>query len=95
MEKRTYSDRKEYIKSAVVRRRQKLKLMGIEYLGGKCAYCGYQKCAAALEFHHIDSSTKSFGIGAKGFSKSWDKIKTELDKCQLICSNCHKELHHC
>lgn len=77
---------------AVSRRRRKLKLLAVDYKGGKCSVCGYKKCVDALEFHHLDPSKKDFGIGS-GITKAWSKIKKELDKCELLCSNCHKELH--
>lgn len=78
------------------KRREKLKLLAINYLGGKCIAdgCGYNKCLAALEFHHKDPSKKDFGISKGGINKSWEKLKTELDKCVLLCSNCHKEIHY-
>lgn len=91
------NDRKICIKcrsEAVQRRRLKLKKMALEYKGGCCSICGYNKCDAALEFHHIDPSQKDFGISENGHTKSFDKIKVELDKCILVCSNCHQELHH-
>ena len=47
----------------------------------------------ALEFHHLDPSQKDFGISSKGYTRSWDKVKEELDKCILVCSNCHREIH--
>ena len=78
---------------AVQRRRDKVKDMGVQHHGGKCAICNYSKCSAALEFHHKDPTQKDFGISAKGYTRSWDKIKAELDKCVLLCSNCHRELH--
>lgn len=71
--------------------KEKKRKMSIEYLGGKCAICGYDKCLRALSFHHIDPSTKSFGISGN-HCLSWEKIKNELDKCILLCSNCHMEL---
>lgn len=77
----------------VSERRRKLKLMSVEYKGGKCLICGYNRCLAALEFHHTDPSEKDFGISARGFSRSWERIKKELDKCICVCSNCHKEIH--
>lgn len=92
-EKRTYSDRKEYIKKAVAKRRKKLKMMSIEYGGGKCQICGYSKCVRALNFHHKAPDQKDFGLSARGFTRSWEKIKIELDKCILVCSNCHMEIH--
>ena len=78
---------------AVQKRRNKLKELAIEYKGGRCQCCGYNKCYRALEFHHIDPNEKDFGIGAKGYTKSWEAIKEELDKCVLVCSNCHREIH--
>jgi hypothetical protein len=76
---------------AVKRRRHAIKKKAVEYMGGKCVKCGYNKCIAALEFHHPDSN-KEFGIGANGYTHSWIKLKKELDKCILVCSNCHKEI---
>lgn len=76
------------------KRRDKVKLLSIEYKGGKCEICGYNKCPDALEFHHIDSTQKDFGIGEKGYTKSFESIKTELDKCMLLCCRCHREIHY-
>ena len=73
------------------RRRQKQK--AIDYKGGKCQACGYNKCKEALCFHHLDPEEKSFGIGSKGSSIAWEKLKKELDKCVLVCHNCHCEIH--
>jgi 5-methylcytosine-specific restriction endonuclease McrA len=77
----------------VQRRRDKLKILSVEYLGGKCSICGYNKCLAALEFHHLDPSQKDFGISHAGATRSFEKIKKELDKCVLLCANCHREVH--
>ena len=78
---------------AVQKRRDLIKEKAIEYKHGKCCICGYSKCKDALEFHHIDPNTKEFGIGEKGYTRSWEKVKNELDKCVLLCSNCHREVH--
>ena len=78
---------------AVQRRRNKIKEMSIEYKGGSCKNCGYNKCKNALEFHHLDKTEKSFAISQKGHTRSWEVVKKELDKCVMLCSNCHKELH--
>ena len=78
----------------VTERRKKLKEMAIEYKGGKCSKCGYNKCVNALEFHHIDPSKKDFGIGNNGHTRSWNKTKIELDKCIIVCANCHREIHY-
>jgi hypothetical protein len=89
---RRYRCRKCAVES-VVKRRRKIKKMSVEYKGGKCVKCGYCKCIDALEFHHKDPTKKDFGIAKKGFTRSWEKVKEELDKCDLVCSNCHKEIH--
>lgn len=92
-DKRTYADRAEYLRKAVTKRRRKLRVMAREYKGNKCVLCGYNKCPRALSFHHVNPKSKSFGLSVKGLTRSWDKIKAELDKCVLICANCHMEVH--
>ena len=76
----------------VVAHRRKLKARAIEYKGGKCSLCGYNRCNAALEFHHLDPKQKGFGLSRSGITRSWDSIRHELDKCVLICANCHREV---
>lgn len=78
---------------AVNKRRRKVKGMAVDYKGGCCVRCGYDKSVWALEFHHIDPTQKDFAISSSGHCKSWDKVKCELDKCILVCSNCHSEIH--
>ena len=93
MEKRRYADRRAYLVKAVRKRRKKVRRMAVEHMGGRCSRCGYDKCLEALEFHHIDSAKKDFGISARGYTRSWERVKAELAKCILICANCHRELH--
>ena len=73
--------------------RQRKKIKAIKYKGGKCIVCKYNKCVRALTFHHLDPEQKDFGISASGTSKSWEEVKKELDKCVLLCQNCHCEVH--
>lgn len=75
-------------------RRRKLKEMAVEYRGGKCVVCGYNRCIAALEFHHLNPEEKDFSIASTGTTKSWNRIKEELDKCICVCANCHREIHN-
>lgn len=72
--------------------RQKIKDRAVEYKGGSCVKCGYNKCTRALEFHHNNPNEKDFHLSSYKVL-SWDKIKDELDKCIMVCSNCHKEIH--
>jgi len=68
---------------------KKIKL--VEYKGGKCEKCGYDKCIRALDFHHIDPLQKDFDISSNSYS--FEKMKKEADKCILVCANCHREIH--
>lgn len=75
-----------------------LRLKALEYKGNKCKLCDYSKSVWALDFHHRDPSQKDFNIFENNPSRKavreWIKIKIELDKCDLLCKNCHSELHH-
>jgi predicted nucleic acid-binding Zn ribbon protein len=67
----------------------------IEYKGGKCERCGYNKNMAALEFHHVNPEEKEFPLDARRLSNTHiDRLKKEVDKCMLLCANCHREIHH-
>lgn len=85
--------RKKYLAWAVSESRRKLKLRCVAYKGGKCEKCGYSKCPAALQFHHLDPKKKDFGLGG-GRTRSWAKVKPELDKTIMVCANCHHEIHY-
>lgn len=72
--------------------RHKVKQRAVTLKGGKCIVCGYDKCIEALHFHHRDPLQKEFQISSPNFNK-WDDVVNELEKCDLLCSNCHAELH--
>lgn len=65
-------------------------------MGGKCQKCGYNKNLTALELHHIDPYTKDFEINSSTIKelKRLGKLQEELDKCILLCANCHREEHN-
>lgn len=77
---------------AVVARRRRVKAMLLEEAGGACVACGYAKSSAALHFHHLDPSTKSFSIAGGGVSRSLARARAEAAKCVLLCANCHAEV---
>ena len=96
-----YIETKEFLSESEVKKskvqsviywRKKAKIKLVEYKGGKCEKCGYDKCIDALEFHHLNPDEKDFTIGGKSWS--FEKLKKESDKCILVCSNCHKEIHY-
>ena len=69
----------------------------LEYIGGKyvCEYCGYtDECTAPFDFHHIDRTSKELGVGNM-MQLSWERVKSEVDKCIILCSNCHRKVHKC
>lgn len=70
--------------------RLQLKERAIAYMGGRCSLCPYDKCPAAMVFHHLDPREKDFNISSR---MSWKSIERELQKCVLLCSNCHAEVH--
>ncbi len=77
--------------SNVIEYRREAKRTCVAYCGGKCEICEYNKCMSALVFHHLDPNGKDFGLSGK--SIAWKNIKPELDKCVMLCSNCHFEIH--
>lgn len=80
----------------VAKRKQDMKQKIVDYLGGKCSKCGYDsgydKCNAALDLHHINPNKKVIEP-SKLYGRSWNNIKEEVDKCILLCNNCHKKAH--
>jgi predicted nucleic acid-binding Zn ribbon protein len=67
----------------------------IEKSGGCCSSCGYNANLAALCFHHINENTKSFQIDLRNCSnRSLESLYLEVDKCILLCANCHTEIHN-
>jgi 5-methylcytosine-specific restriction endonuclease McrA len=80
-------------KTCVTRlRRIRAKKKAVLYKGGKCQDCGYDKHLAALQFHHLNPKEKDFTIGYVKH-KSWEFVSKELDKCILLCANCHSVRH--
>ena len=89
----TEDERKQSSVKHVIYWRQRVKIKLIEYKGGKCQVesCGYNKSVRSLGFHHIDSKEKDFSISGK--TVALDRMKKEIDKCVLVCNNCHGEIH--
>ena len=76
----------------VAERRRRVKQILVEEAGGCCAECGYDRCCAALQFHHVDPSRKSFALSREGVTRSLDRAREEARKCVLLCANCHAEV---
>lgn len=80
------------VKSSARQYNRELKSYYKNLLGGKCARCGYDKTQVALEFHHIDPDEKDAQVSTIINSNNHSKIMFEIDKCILLCRNCHIEL---
>lgn len=72
--------------------RRKRKELLVAYKGGKCEKCGYNKSIVALDFHHVNPKEKDFSIGDCKHVNI-EILKREVDKCLLLCANCHREQH--
>lgn len=71
--------------------RKDIKRKLVKYKGGKCQICGYNRCIEALDFHHTNQEEKEYSVS--GGTKSFERLKKEVDKCILVCANCHREIH--
>ena len=77
------------------KRVKKVKLKMIKYKGSKCVECGLNikdSHYSVFDFHHINPNEKDTIFNRIKYQK-WDKIKLEIDKCELLCSNCHRLKH--
>jgi hypothetical protein len=83
---------KEKYRQRINEQNRARKQQTIQYLGGCCSDCKGTFHDSVYDFHHVDMSSKE-GNPSKFIAGSWDKAKTELDKCVLLCSNCHRLRH--
>ena len=74
---------------AVVARRRRVKEILVQEFGGACLLCGFAEYAGALQFHHVDPTTKAFQLGGRGLTRSLEALRREARKCVLLCANCH------
>lgn len=62
-------------------------------MGGECFGCGLEGPSAVYDFHHWDAGEKEFGISQDGIPRRWVDVVAELEKCVMLCANCHREVH--
>ena len=87
-----YIDNREECKTKIYTTRIRLREYINNYkLSRGCSICGYNKCAAVLEFHH--NGDKDF-LPNSSSGRSIENLKKEIEKCIVLCANCHRELHH-
>src|SRR5690348_2447627 len=91
--KSTNTRHQNYLSQQARGQRRKLDL--IAERGGRCERCGYRKNYAALTWHHLEPSRKSFELDLRAMSNRSDAmLHEEAAKCRLLCANCHAEIHH-
>jgi hypothetical protein len=76
----------------VLLRRRAIKKQLVEYKGGKCNDCHLVDISEVYDFHHLDPSLKDFSISDKPYL-SFEALRVEIDKCILLCANCHRKRH--
>ena len=89
----THSYCKPCVHIQTIERQRNLKKLAIEYKGGKCVDCGIIDHACVYDFHHLDQTEKDFTIAHRKQYKFDESMQKELDKCVLLCSNCHRKRH--
>lgn len=72
--------------------RRRVKRILVDEAGGACQLCGYQRCVAALQFHHLNPAEKSFALSEEGVARNLTRSRAEAKKCLLVCANCHAEV---
>lgn len=88
-----YAKNKEAILEHQRTKKRERKLWAIEYLGGSCKRCELKFHPAVYEFHHLNPLEKDRDP-SKMMSLSLERLTKELDKCELLCANCHRLTHH-
>ena len=91
-DKNYYEKNKKRIYNLKKQRWRNRKKELVKLLGGKCKFCGYERCLWALDFHHTGEKERE--VSKIKMEGSKDKALKEAKKCILLCANCHRELHH-
>ena len=81
------------LKAARLRRREIFKAFAEFKKSVGCQGCGYRKCGACLDYHHREPDKKEFRITAPAWFANTERTRKEMAKCDLLCKNCHYELH--
>lgn len=84
---------KTCVKNNSAQRARELKLAAIDHLGGVCKDCRQMPHPAAMTFHHLDPAKKDFSISHARYRKGIEDVRSELEKCVLLCMNCHAIRH--
>jgi hypothetical protein len=86
---RTENPKSIYKRELVRQRKRDL----VAYKGGRCERCDEDYHPNVFDFHHYDDTLKAFGVSQANMQRSWARLVAEVDKCHLLCANCHREVH--
>lgn len=76
-------------------RYRKAKERAVEYKGGACERCGGVFQPVVYDFHHKEPEDKLMTLNSNKVAFDWEtRVKPELDKCMLLCANCHRMEHY-
>lgn len=73
--------------------RRLIKKKAVMHKGNQCYCCKQSFPLTVYDFHHLNPSEKDFSLGDKTSTVKWDKVEKEIDKCILVCANCHRMIH--
>ncbi len=86
-------EKKEKLRTSIKDRSWKRKQKLIDLKGGKCQICGYNKCPRSLSFHHREPEKKQYNLNSRVIAGiKWSTVVEEVEKCDLLCLNCHNEV---
>lgn len=89
-----YERDKKNSSAALKIQKRKLKARLVEFFGGKCITCGIEDDPCIYDFHHRDPTEKDFEIARLvARTRDWGTVLKEAQKCDLLCSNCHRKIH--
>lgn len=92
--KKSYNkDKEKYYKRIQIQIKKCIELVDNFKKKSSCVKCG-EKRYWILDFHHKNPNEKKFDVGSLRMTGSTNKIKTEIEKCVLLCKNCHYDFHH-
>lgn len=90
---REYRKTNRVLVTTKMKQKRSLRLRwAVKELGNQCAHCGVRYPDCVYDFHHTDKTEKEFTIG-ENMLVSWDRFQKEIQKCLLLCANCHRQVH--
>ena len=84
------SNNNEKVLARAAQRRREIREYVMQVKSAPCTDCGRTYPPYVMEFDHLPGNGKAFNIGFMATRVGWAKIKAEIDKCEVVCANCHR-----